>query len=571
MYPGAQWRQQQRPYSGGPMAMPQTGWNQMAQPQGTGLGSIGQPMSGGTAQTPGGVPGGGEFKPENWQQMYTMGSGFAAQPTQQPQAPGGGSASGPAWTNDPQFANMDPRLKQVFLESGQTPTGRGSGNTDWQYWQDKMRTGDANYFLGRLSSDFSGGGPDTGRSGGGGIGLGSMPFPVENFSGHMQMPQATSTGSSGSGQGPAPTSAGVDPFAASGGGVYYPNTGQWVPKNNAPAQQAAAAANGGPGQPGGTTGEAPAGGSTTPGQPSTPSAPATSTAGNFSFTPMTAPGDITPQTTTAPDALTLDRLATPSQFQGLTAAELQQDPSYQFRLDQTLGAMQNQAAAKGLLHSTNTVQALGDTAGQMASQEYAAANQRKLDAYNTNLQANLATTQANNAAAAQAYGMTNQFGQAAQQFNAGQNLAAQQFNNQQALAANQQAYQQGLNAYNANLQAELGRGQLGVSQGQLALGNREADINRELGLGNINLGYTRAANDLTLGQGQLALGNRNADISQQLGLGNIGLGYYQAGNAYNLGLGNQQLGWANFGLGADQQQFNQGYSLANMGLQAAGQ
>lgn len=61
----------------------------------------------------------------------------------------------PSWTTDPQYAGMDPSLKQIYLNSGQTPEGRGTGFADWQYWQG---VGPSQY--GRLASDIAGTGSD---------------------------------------------------------------------------------------------------------------------------------------------------------------------------------------------------------------------------------------------------------------------------------------------------------------------------------------------------------------------------------------------------------------------------
>jgi len=52
----------------------------------------------------------------------------------------------------------------------------------------------------------------------------------------------------------------------------------------------------------------------------------------------------------------------------------------------------------------------------------------------------------------------------------------------------------------------------------------------------------RINSDSALGWGNIALGNRNADINRELGQGNIGLGYYRAGNDYDMGLGQLGLG-----------------------------
>jgi hypothetical protein len=91
-----------------------------------------------------------------------------------------------------------------------------------------------------------------------------------------------------------------------------------------------------------------------------------------------------------------------------------------------------------------------------------------------------------------------------------------------------------------------------VNQGQLALGNKQADQSFTLGQGN-----------LALGQGNLALGNRQADQSFALGQGNLALGNRQADNSFTLGLGNLGVSQGQLALGAQGQQFNQDLSTFN--------
>lgn len=102
-----------------------------------------------------------------------------------------------------------------------------------------------------------------------------------------------------------------------------------------------------------------------------------------------------------------------------------------------------------------------------------------------------------------------------------------------------------------------------------ALAGYNANTNAALGYGNLDLGYTQAGNQYALGLGNLALGNKQADQSYDLGLRNNQLGYYSAGNQYALGMGQLGLGWANYGLNAQGQNFNQQYALTNLGLSAA--
>lgn len=338
---------------------------------------------------------------------------------------------------------------------------------------------------------------------------------------------------------------------------------------------------------------------------------------------------VTASQVTGPEKLSAAQLAQPDEFQNLTADELTQDPSYQFRLKQGLGAMQASAAAKGTLFGGDTLKGLQDYAGQSASQEYAAANARKAGAFQTNVTNRANTTGQNNAANAQAYGLTNQYQQQAQlanqqagmqagMFNSGQqqqaNLAnvgnalqAGQFNSaqgQQAALANQQANlnagqfnagmnfntQQGninnqLNAYNAyqplnqqNQQFNAQRqdqanqqnfnNQFNVEQANNANAQNawQGNTNAALGQGNLNLGYTQAGNNFALGQGNLALGNRQADQSFALGMGNLNLN--QQGQAFNQGL--QTFG-TNYGVWRDNRDFNfnSNYALAGLGQNAA--
>lgn len=136
----------------------------------------------------------------------------------------------------------------------------------------------------------------------------------------------------------------------------------------------------------------------------------------------------------------------------------------------------------------------------------------------------------------------------------GQESASQEYGNafNRAVGVNQANNSGRLGAFNANVGADLG-------YGNLALGNKSADNQYAVGMANVGLGY---ANN--------ALGYHTADQSYDLGLKNNALGNKQADNSYALGQGNLGLGWANFGLNADQQNFNQGYSLAGMGMQGAG-
>jgi hypothetical protein len=79
------------------------------------------------------------------------------------QASGGpsGAASTPSAAAGQMPAGIDPRFAAVYQQAGVTPGARGSGPSDWQYYQqDAVRNagGDVNYVLGRLAQDLKGGG-----------------------------------------------------------------------------------------------------------------------------------------------------------------------------------------------------------------------------------------------------------------------------------------------------------------------------------------------------------------------------------------------------------------------------
>lgn len=81
-----------------------------------------------------------------------------------PQAWAQGSTDpNPAWTTDPQFSAMPGWLKQIYMSTGTTPGGPGSGPLDWQYWANtalKNANGDVNYVTQRLTADLKGTGQD---------------------------------------------------------------------------------------------------------------------------------------------------------------------------------------------------------------------------------------------------------------------------------------------------------------------------------------------------------------------------------------------------------------------------
>lgn len=64
------------------------------------------------------------------------------------------------------------------------------------------------------------------------------------------------------------------------------------------------------------------------------------------------------------------------------------DPSYQFRMDESMDQIQRSQAAKKMLASTGTLSSMQSRAGDLASQEYQAAFDRAKSTYDTNTQKN---------------------------------------------------------------------------------------------------------------------------------------------------------------------------------------
>lgn len=77
---------------------------------------------------------------------------------------------------------IDPRLSALYQKYNQTPGAKGSGLTDWQYWQNLAGTAGWGYVMGRLESDLAGNGPDSaGNSSGGSNGGGGSTGTTLSF------------------------------------------------------------------------------------------------------------------------------------------------------------------------------------------------------------------------------------------------------------------------------------------------------------------------------------------------------------------------------------------------------
>lgn len=322
-----------------------------------------------------------------------------------------------------------------------------------------------------------------------------------------------------------------------------------------------------------------------------------------------------PERIQGPQALNATLLQNPDKFQGVSEADLKADPSYQFRLNQGLGAIQNNKVAQGLGRTGGTLKALSDYAGESASQEYANVYNRKLGEFNNAFAQGAQANQQNNANTAQAYGLTNQYQQAAALANASNALNADQFNasqRQQANLANQSAnlnagqfnssQQQQVNLANAgyglsNNQFNAGnQQQASLTNAQLAQQAQSANAGNQLGAYSAyaplaqnaqaqnaanSLTATQANNSAAMNYAQYGLGANNQAFNQSLAGYGANLGaqnqmFNQALGAYgantnaalgygNLGLGygNLGLGWANYGLGEQNQYWNQNNTVDN--------
>jgi hypothetical protein len=154
------------------------------------------------------------------------------------------------------------------------------------------------------------------------------------------------------------------------------------------------------------------------------------------------------------------------------------------------------------------------------------------------------------------------------------------------------------NAYAQDQQLQTQRDMQSQSlAAQERMAAQQNQTQRDLGFGNLGLGYTQAGNQFTLGLGNLGLGNRQADQSyalgqraadtnqfqaqtqRDLGIGNLGLGQMQAQNNYNLGLGqlglgqfnaetNRGLGYGQLAQQGEQNNFNNQLAGFNSQLQA---
>jgi hypothetical protein len=235
-----------------------------------------------------------------------------------------------------------------------------------------------------------------------------------------------------------------------------------------------------------------------------------------------------------PTAPTYQAFDPGEKFVAPTDVTQQNDPGYQFRAKQQSDALEHSAAAKGMLRTNNTWQALQDQSGQLASQEYGNVYNRAAGQHQQNISNAFQANQANNQGA--------------------------------------------LGNYNSQVNAALGLGNLNLGyqnsaqsydlgQGQLGLGYQNSNNAYALGMGNLGLqqqgqqfGQGLSLNQNAWGQNMdlARLGNPGAANSQGYGGDQAGI-YGQQGNANAAGIVGAQNAWT----GATN-------NLANIGMQAYG-
>lgn len=293
-------------------------------------------------------------------------------------------------------------------------------------------------------------------------------------------------------------------------------------------------------------------------------------------------------TITAPDAFT------PGTFAAPTADDMSQDPGYQFRVQQALDTLQQSAAARGTLFTSGTEQALMAQAQQMASQEYGNVYARRFGEFQQSEaeRANAAAFNAGTSMNAQQGTFNNALsGYGANQQTAYQNeaqrLAAAQYNTSAGLAQQQQAYGQASNTYGLNAQTQQSAAELAQNNARAnyaldtgtRLGAQNQAFNQSLAQNQANTANSLSAQQQAWTQqyqpwaqnasNNLQAGTASAQLAAQTNALNASQEqnqYQAAWNAYQsqvqqnqFGAGNA-LNWANYGLGAQNQAFNQNQS-----------
>ena len=175
------------------------------------------------------------------------------------------------------------------------------------------------------------------------------------------------------------------------------------------------------------------------------------------------------------------------EFAAPTAQEAQVDPGYQFRVAEGERALQNAAAAKGMLRTGNTWKDLMQYGQNMASSEYDKVYGRRRGEHDLAYQQAL---QANRDIYGRAMG-EHQLGIAQNQDAYNRGMQSWQMNRQNEL----DAYDRALQAHQYNQQAQTGAQQLSEAS---RLGLHQADYGVATGLWDRNVGLAQTTQDYAL-------------------------------------------------------------------------
>lgn len=214
-------------------------------------------------------------------------------------------------------------------------------------------------------------------------------------------------------------------------------------------------------------------------------------------------------------------------FTGVSAQDLQGDPSYQFRLQQGQGALENSAAAKGLLRSGDTAKALVDYGQNAASQEYQNVYARKAAEHDRAQQEAMAGYSTNRSNVAENFDRNAKNAQIVNAANNASRLAGYQASSDVALKGGQLGYDIATGTYDRNYAKAR---QLYEDQRAAAAAAAGA------GSANANQSYNRALDEYRMNYGIFQTNQQNqfdrALTLAQLGMQGAGAqaGY---GNAYS--------------------------------------
>lgn len=255
------------------------------------------------------------------------------------------------------------------------------------------------------------------------------------------------------------------------------------------------------------------------------------------------------------------RYTAPDAFQAPGESGMQEDPGYQFRTKQGLQALENSAAARGVLRSGNTYKALEDYGQESASNEYQNVYNRRFGEYTTNANLGLAAFDRNSAA-----GLTeNQlnYSRAASEYDRTYQNALQryQMGYQQSSSEHDRNFSELYNTHNANATNSL----------EAWKGNTTADIQGQ------QLGFNIASGtwDRNYGKAQTAYASsvqqaeQAAAIGAQNAAGAASAAEWANSTNYNRALGEYNMGYEQF-QNNQVNQFSRIYSQQALGLQAAG-